>query len=94
MTFFKPPVLDAIQTRGLKDHTGDKLADSWKGWFANLYTTIANLGPTATGGILAENTINIVVPYTITTGNNASAVGPLIVTSTLTVPAGSKLVVS
>lgn len=46
----KPPVLDAPQVRGLKDPSGDKLADSWKGWFSNLYTTIQNLVTMSSNG--------------------------------------------
>jgi hypothetical protein len=48
--FFKPPVLDPIQTRGLKDASGDKVADSWKGWFSNLYATIQSLVTMSTNG--------------------------------------------
>ena len=50
MTFSKPPVLKAIQVRGLKDPSGDRLDDAWKGWFDNIYATVQSLVTMSTNG--------------------------------------------
>lgn len=52
-------------------------------------------GGTVAGGVLYENSTTISSSYTLTTGKNAMAVGPITIASgqTLTVPTGQRLVI-
>jgi hypothetical protein len=65
---------------------------------ATVYSTIKNYGGASGGGsdkVFVENDKTMNSSYTITTGKNAEAVGPITVASgaTLTVPSGQRLVI-